>query len=219
MFNFIKKSSLIFIVFLSSFAVNANLILGSTDYVTISHGYNEDGTENLIDWAWASSVSVQYDGEFEYDGSGNLIFDSSGNPIPVTPGGTYNELFEPGHIEGWRTAESDEFSFFLSDVKIDSFIDKEGNYIVATSFWNSLYKDATRVSEDAFTSNYRTNLWVEGSVFDWSNLPVDYESDTSYYDTFYVRNHVDPQPVPEPSTLLIFAMGLIALVSKQRLFK
>jgi len=41
-------------------------------------------------------------------------------------------------------------------------------------------------------------------------------------ETFYIRKTVNltngTTPVPEPSTLLIFSLGLIALASKKRLF-
>jgi len=41
----------------------------------------------------------------------------------------------------------------------------------------------------------------------------------STFDTFYFRVQGSRTiPVPEPSTLIIFALGLIALVSKKRLF-
>jgi len=93
---------------------------------------------------------------------------------------------------------------------IDKFLDENNNYIEATSFWNSLYNDAGDISVDAFGStNYKTSSWIEGSFYDDND-----NNDTSYYDTFYVRTH-GTTSVPEPSTLLIFALGLIAFASKK----
>jgi len=76
MFKFIKKSSFILTFLLGSFAVNAGVIDYSVvkvtdnddstlDYISIKH---DDGS-SWLDWAWASSVSVQYDGFFILDGN------------------------------------------------------------------------------------------------------------------------------------------------------
>jgi len=235
MFKFIKKSSFILMFLFGSFAVNANLIpLTSNDYITVDHG-----NKNLIDWAWASSVNVQFDGDFTYDDLGNIqlefegayIYDSFGkfidNPTvgkTISPT-TYNELYAPDHIEGWRVATEDEFTFFQLNIGISDFRDEKNNLIHATSFWNSLYTDGGDISIDAFESEasifngtgYKTSSWAEGSFFDFS--APDITGDISWYDTFYVRTHSsDLTPVPEPSTLMIFALGLIALASKKKAF-
>nr|MBL0709860.1 PEP-CTERM sorting domain-containing protein [Colwellia sp.] len=188
---------------------NANLL--SSNYITVNHD------NHLVDWAWASMVSVQYDtdGSFKLDVNGDLSFDQNGNPELKDDSDIYNEFYAPEHVEGWRVATEQEFNFFKSNILIDDFIDDDDNYIVATSFWNSLYTESNDISIDAFHiediyngTGYKTSSWVEGSF--------NKDNDQSYYDTFYVRTHnSEPQPVPEPSTLMIFALGLIALASKK----
>jgi len=214
MFKLIRKSSFILTFLLGSFAVNANLL--SSNYIIVEHDNN-----HFVDWAWASSVNVQYDGFFELDVNGELIFDENGNPVLQDSTDQYNELYAPEHIEGWRIATDEEFSFFQNNVGIESFINADKTYIVATSFWNSFYTENEDISIDAFPesnglngSGYKASSWVDGSFYD-----VDNYNPTWVYDTFYVRTHSsDPQPVPEPSTLMIFALGLTVLASKKKLF-
>jgi len=222
MFKFIKKSSFILTFLVGSFAVNAGLLTGdytitkftdsnidTLDYISVKH---DDGS-SWVDWAWASSVSVQYDGFFNLDGNGELQFDIDGNPILDDPDNDeYNELFSPEHVEGWRVATFDEFAFFQSFINLADFKDESNNYITATRFWNSIYINVEDISIDAFGStNYKTSSRVEGTFSDDDNIG------TSTYDTFYVRTHSsDSTPIPEPSTLMIFALGLIAFASKKK---
>jgi len=223
MFKFIKKSSFILIFLLGSFTVSAGIINYSIvkhdKYITIKHN---DGS-SWLDWAWASSVNVQYydgDGRFTYDGDDKLILNSEGKPLDkdnnIISESLYNELYAPDHIEGWRKAKPPEFEFFQQYIELDDFKTDEKDYIEATSWWNSLYKKASDndpdvyVDDDAFSGNM-TNSWVKGSSYNFADDDIG----TSDYDIFYVRTHV-PTSVPEPSTLMIFALGLIALASKKK---
>jgi len=192
MFKFIKKSSFILTLLLGSFAVNATLMDSSlmTDdhYITVTH---DDGS--VLDWAWVSSVSVN----FTYDDFGVLE----------------NTLFSPDLIEGWELASSTELSYFLLNIDSDDFkntLTDPGNGLdthkKATYFWNDNFHE---VNLDNLNEGDIKSSWVENSEYNFLG--------TSYYDTFYVRTHsTDPQPVPEPSTLMIFALGLIAFASKKK---
>lgn len=199
MFKFIKKSSFTFVLFLSSFAVNATPIdyrwdaslLTDDYYITVDHG-----SGNFIDWAWVSSESV------------NLSFDD----FDIVE----NTFYAPNSIDGWRLATDSEFSYFLqfySSINFRNTPTDPGNgsdtYKMATYFWNdnAAYHDVVNASD--FDDGYITSSWEEGTYYEFGG--------TSFYDTFYVRDH-QSQPVSEPSTLLIFAMGLIALASKKKLF-
>ncbi len=197
MFKFIKKSSFILTFLLGSFVVNANLMqLTNNDYITVDHGNN-----NLIDWAWASSNSVEYYYVTEMNNNG--LYETTLD----------NHFFAPETVTGWRVATTDEFNYFLGNIFLSDFTNSDGSYITAHSFWNT--NDSVYDSGD-FSLRDITSEWIEDSVLDYNQnlIPNNY-----WFDTFYVRTHsADPQPVPEPSTLMIFALGLIAFASKNKAF-
>jgi len=204
MFNFIKKYCFIFVLFFCSFLANAGLIEG-VNYIKVNHG--TEANPNYIDWAWASFVSVEKYYDVIYDLDGNIKVDGNGEDVIEL----VNTLKAPDTIFGWDNASEGELNYFIANVSIDRFING-ASFISAISFWNS-NKDEVINSTD-FEDGSVTGTWVEDSEYR-AEVNLLLNNDTSYYDTFYVRRHVQTS-VPEPSTLLIFALGLIALASKKR---
>jgi len=206
-----NKFTVIFIFVISlvfSNTSNATLItdsslLTSDNYVT----FVGDGV--TIDFAWASPVNV------EYWGNPNLE--------------TTNRLYEPDSHQGWGYASSDDLDLLLLNFTLDDFSNIDGTYIQAVSFWNSYYTDIVLRFTIAIDGELvelvdRENLknYAPGGVSSfWASAGVDGQNATgSENETFYVRKTFtnNSTPVPEPSTLMIFALGLIALASKKRLF-
>lgn len=198
MFNYLKNSSFILCVLFSSFVVNATLIK-DTHYITVDHGNG-----NLVDWAWASSTSV----EFIYLTEIELI-----NGVETEISVLDNHFSAPDTITGWRVASTDEFNYFLNNIFLSDFTKTSGDYITAHNFWNT---NDIGVDSIDFSNRDITSSWVKDSTLDYNQ---GLEPDMHWFDTFYARTHVDTQPVPEPSTLMIFALGLIALASKKKLSK
>jgi len=99
--------------------------------------------------------------------------------------------------KGWRFAtEVDELAELASLTLADF---TNGNeFLHAALYWNTWLMS---VSLDAFEDNQIASAWVDGSV----------------HDTFYLRDI--PSEVPEPSTLLIFAIALITLSLRKRAIK
>ena len=194
MFNIFKKTSFIICIFLTSFIANANLIQ-DINYITVDHGNGE-----LIDWAWASSSNVEYIYVTEF---------VNGQEVQVLD----NHFFAPETILGWRLASTSEFNYFLNNIFLSDFTKADGSFITAHSFWNT---NDTAPNSDDFNLRDITSTWVENSVLDFNRglMPDNY-----WFDTFYVRTHQDVQSVPEPTTLLIFSLGLIALVTRKKMRK
>jgi len=188
MLNF-KVFSFVLVIFLASSVANATLmdssLLTDDHYITVTHG---DGS--VLDWAWVSSVSVN----FTYDGNGDLS----------------NTLYAPDLIEGWRTASVNEWNYFSQTIGANDFKNiptDPGNgsdtHKIATYFWNDNFHEVYLYD---FNSGDITSSWIEDSEYDFWG--------TSYYDTFYVRTHV-ANSVPEPASILIFALALITLASRK----
>ena len=73
-------------------------------------------------------------------------------------------------------------------------------------FWNTSLTDVTSVDVDAFNAGLiETYLVGDDNGSSWA------------YETFYVRD--TPSDVPEPSTILIFAIALIALSLRKRIIQ
>ncbi|MFT7006486.1 MAG: hypothetical protein ACJAXJ_000994 [Colwellia sp.] len=202
-----NKFTVIFI-FITSLVLsntsNATLItdpLTSANYVT----YVGDGI--TIDFAWASIVNTEY----------------WGDPSLVTT----NRLYAPDLHQGWDYATENDLDILFANFVLDDFDNKDGTYIQAVSFWNSIFDDIVT----------RETIPIKGVLTEFINKAnlSDYNRQTTSsslllsgidgvgiaganFETFYVRKTNTSTPVPEPSTLMIFSLGLIALVSKKRLF-
>lgn len=110
-------------------------------------------------------------------------------------GSNENELMLPEFHSGWRFATLNELNILKTDLGLAAFMRLDGSYIQAVRYWNTTF---THVDSGDFFSGYISSQWGSGS-----------------YETFYVRESI---PVPEPTTLLIFAMGLIGLGLRKRTF-
>jgi len=99
--------------------------------------------------------------------------------------------------KGWRFATEVDELVELATLTLADFTN--GNELLhAALYWNTWLMS---VSPEAFEDEHLASVWVDGSV----------------YDTFYLRDI--PSEVPEPSTLLIFAIALITLSLRKRAIK
>jgi hypothetical protein len=110
---------------------------------------------------------------------------------------------------------------YISDVSHTG--DMSANKIASEWSWNVASDDDNVNPVDPLVSklewNLTPDLWSISDQADQQDRITSNSRDT--FDTLYFRVH-DAQnnatSVPEPSTLMIFALGLIALASKKRLF-
>ncbi len=187
--------------------------LTSDDYIV----YNYDGVD--YDIAWVSDVSSEI-----------WFIDSDYN---------YNLLFEADYHSGWNFAGENgipTIDDIFSDISGEQLLAKfkrEGQFVQAFEYWNSVFNtvldDGDNLNNKEISSMWNWNIPLDMDIEALSPIEkedLDFEISDSdqntFYDTFYFRASVaqtdDSTPVPEPSTLMIFALGLIALASKKRLF-
>ncbi|MFB0980307.1 MAG: PEP-CTERM sorting domain-containing protein [Alteromonadaceae bacterium] len=187
MIKYSFKLATILFLFLSTVA-HAGLITDLTEnnYITIDE----------LDWAWASTVNVEF-----HTKSGNTL---SG----------------PGDNFGWRyatTSELDAFKFAHEAAKelltLRDDDEEITGYKHALSFWNDKIDELELVTPFFFTMTNDIDDFNNGLI----NSTVGVNEAEFDYLTFYVRN--TPAQVPEPSTLMIFAIALIALSMKKRAIK
>ena len=185
--------------------------LTTDDYIV----YNYNGVD--YDIAWASQVSSEV-----------WFVDENYN---------YNLLFAADYHAGWSFAGendiptiNDMFSGISGTALLAEFT-RGGEFVHAFEFWNSFFdipENGLNLGnkEIASTWDWRipTGINIDALSSD-DKYDLDWEingAGSTHYDTFYFRTSVSPvddsTPVPEPSTLMIFALGLIALASKKRLF-
>jgi len=116
-----------------------------------------------------------------------------------------NVLYAPTFHEGWRFASEIELTILKTQLTIEDFtgIDANGDSftIQAIEYWNTHY---VRFNVEDFNKDWVNSNWTLNPSIDWN------------YETFYVR---DAAQVPEPSTIMIFAIALIALSLRKRAIK
>jgi hypothetical protein len=145
-----------------------------------------------LDWAWASSVNVKYDAALD------------------------NTLYDPDFHDGWRYATIPELALFKFDSALSlsyfaytDAVTGEQAYKHALNYWNSNIEKLTLTRQFFIPTDIED--FIEGRV--QSEI---LNTATSYNDqTFYVRT----AQVPEPSTIMIFAIALIALSMRKRAIK
>lgn len=191
---------------------NASLITDSS-LLTSDHYVTYSDENVTIDFAWASPINVEYWGE-----PGEL--------------GT-NRLYAPTLHQGWSYASQEDINILLANFTLADFTIGEGDdrtFINAVQFWNTIFDDVVlRLDLDNNPDNgYELVDWqnlenLENGLVrsEWTASGVNGQGvgGTYYYETFYVRkivNNAPSTPVPEPSTLMIFAIALIALSLKTR---
>jgi len=207
MIKFIQRF-LIVLSFITAGVANATLItedLTEDNYVTIGQ----------LDWAWAS------------------VINTNGVALNEIYGPT--DVFDPALNVTWRYAQADELSAFIAlildntDHYLDLFTlkDEFGNtlkddqnrvqYKHAIPFWNSAYEDVYSGSGGNVDNFLAGKINSKVSTFSGSFNPFVASPEDWYYETFYVRNTT--AQVPEPSTIMIFAIALIALSMRKRTAK
>ena len=187
-------SSLIFFIFVSFFSLSqASPITNLTAQNLIDRDYT-----NAEDQLSANLLGVNYITYKGYDWAWASY-------VNVENFDVNNTLYAPQLQKNWGFATGDLFNVLINDLTIDDFKKSTGEYIHAAQFFNSDFHEVnTQFTEFIFSESMVRSEWYGG----------DYSEERAQYNTFYVR----PSQVPEPSTLMIFALGLIALVSKKRLF-
>jgi hypothetical protein len=184
--------------------------LTTDDYIV----YNKGGVN--YDIAWASQVNSEvWFVDIDYN---------------------YNVLFTADYHAGWSFAGEngiptiDEIFLGITGAELLAEFTRNGEFVHAFEYWNSFF--------DTPEHGFNLSNKEIASAWDWS-IPLGIDIDAlslsdkedldfeitdldTGYDTFYIRfSQVQGNgstPVPEPSTLVIFTLGLIALVSKNKLF-
>jgi len=212
------KSLLVIITFVSSFASFAGLITPNTS----SLAQNSYVTYGGYDWTWASTFNVQFyfcdpksdDNTINYDDYLSTVY--SGNACANT---FSNQLMSVGYHQGWSffedllpnsgTTLSVYLESFLTANKtsvLDLFTDTNGNKIQSFGYWNTSI-NTTSAFNAAFVSDWRTKTRAAVSPF---------TDPSAFANTIYVRKTQTSNPVPEPATILIFAIALLALSVRSR---
>jgi hypothetical protein len=190
MIKFILKS-IFSVVLLFSSASNAGIIESDlTDQHFIT--YNE------IDWTWASPVNAT----------------SWGN----------NTLYGPEAHAGWRYATQDELNILRYTLTPSAFLKTDENgqdyYVQSVEYWNDVFTSITLsgdVDGGVSITNFSDGFITSGFSYNGYYHDMGFE-EVDFWETFYVRDVADrvTTQVPEPSTLAIFAIALIALSLKKR---
>jgi len=199
----------LFIAVFLFFSTQSNAtIISSDDY--IQYDSDGDGVANF-DIIWASSFAFQFYGcTATISNRENYYADvygsAAGEDIECA-----NQLLAPEFVmNGWMFAEQvsgidigDISTLFASGE-----FENNGVYINGFSYWNT---DA-----DAIVSVNPFNLNV---ISDWRSLnpfgnPFGFNFDQRLFsNVFYVRESL---PVPEPSTLIVFVLGIIGLSMRKK---
>lgn len=109
-------------------------------------------TYKNLDWAWASSVNVQF-------------FNN-------------NELYLPTIYDGWRFATDNELDILFNELTLADFERSKGVYISATKYWNS---EIFTISTESFNTNQLASYWELGSSLGFTaHFPQNWWYDTFY---------------------------------------
>ncbi|PCI56407.1 MAG: hypothetical protein COB45_05225 [Gammaproteobacteria bacterium] len=200
------KVNIVLCFFISSFAYAALIttpLVAETD--TTRGNYI---TYQGLDIAWASSVNS----ERMY-----LSLDE------------FNALLAPSTHTGWGFATTEQWDIItaLSGSELLALFTRESDktLIQAFEYWNTVIDGSTDVFDIANLQIRSNWSWSVPALEDTDNLTDVQKTaqfneiisiNTSRFDTFYVRQTMST-PVPEPTTLMIFSLGLIALVSRKKL--
>ncbi len=186
----------VFIIFLTNTS-NATLITDSSQ-LTSDHYVTYVGGGFTIDFAWASSINVEYWGD------------------PAL--GTTNRLYAPDLHQGWSYASDEDLMILFANFELDDFSNGDGTYIQAVSFWNTVFDDIViRLNIGGVDMVFDGNLldYTPGKVSsEWASSGVNgITTLNSGNETFYVRKI---NTIPEPATIFILAMALIALAGHKK---
>jgi len=192
------------------FAVNILIALTLLAFVSISQAtpitnltqteLNNDDYTNAEDLLLDSLLGINYINYKGYDWAWV-------SPVNLEDYYGQNILYAPELHKNWMFADQTLLNILKTELTLADFTDINGNAIHAAQFFNSEYH---YVDKDNFKPESISSEWIAPNAFMASFF--------GQYETFYIRVHADSKSVPEPSTLMIFALGLIALASKKRLF-
>jgi hypothetical protein len=185
------------------------------------------------DWTWASPYNVQFfncsmavkNDQFFTDHE-TVIYDNSGNECGLGA----NQLLAPSFHEGWSFFESlfaaellsnpvtlEDYLFSLTGKDVyDVFTDSNGNLINSFEYWNT-NNNLTAPYDQDFESDWTNNerfykeIVVNSPTTMFFSLLSSNSTSFPLVNTVYVRKSTSSQPIPEPSTLLIIAVGLLTI--------
>jgi hypothetical protein len=215
-------------------------------YITVNN-YNNSGIDIDIAWASSVNTERYYsigNGAFEI----NTLYAPEQFHTGNTENDVIDEGWHFAEENALSSSLLASFTSFDSGSLLASFTTTPETYINAFQYWNSDLIDVngniSEIEQNQVASEWVWNIGGDDdnvtppsgtSKPDWNSMPETWDVgeqfaqkdriDGTYFinfETFYFRVN-DPQtgnatPVPEPSTLMIFALGLIALASKKRLF-
>jgi hypothetical protein len=201
------KVNIIVCLFITSFAQATLIPLGQNLSEDLYFEHTIKGIN--YDIAWASKVNTQ----------------------KIYEGINVNILYDPTIRTGWNYADDDQLASLINLADTGLLLKKltrdDKTLRHAFEFWNDYYTAPTDIvgTDDIISGLVASNLaWkfpsgIISRDFDLTEYSEITGTDNINYDTFYFRVQDNGStPVPEPSTLMIFALGLIALASKKRLF-
>jgi hypothetical protein len=141
------------------------------------------------DWTWASPVNITT--QTFGGGFGQLAF---------------TNIFEDANFHaGWMDFDEindpDIYTLFEA-LTLGHFTRSDGSIIHSAAYWNSYY---TEVDSTQAQFADRKGQKFESDIYE-------------QFETFYVRA-TPPSQVPEPSTIMVFAIALIALSLRKRAIK
>lgn len=210
-------------------------------YITFNN-YNNSGID--IDVAWVSEVNTEryyFIGNNEYEintlyspdkfHEGSNVIDSGwhfaeDNALSSSLLGSFSS-YAPGSLLAYFTTAPEiyinafeHWNSYISEVSNTANI--SANEVGSEWVWN-IAEDDDNVTPDPLISKSQWNLTPELWSINDQTLQKNRITDTSRdaYDTLYFRVHnaqIDnTTPVPEPTTLMIFALGLITLANRKKL--
>ncbi|MBL4658809.1 MAG: PEP-CTERM sorting domain-containing protein [Alcanivoracaceae bacterium] len=212
-----------FIVILTfiSFSANANLITYNTENELkyISYQSEDFGSYDLV---WASAYNVQFVG-FGCFGveSDEQYLNELYSPLPAG----CNQLLSATQVVDYN--DWGYYSDLSLQVDMNEFLesiyrDIYGNVPVSLLISN-IFKDGNG-QFDSFSiwntslinGNTVSGKSREEAVSNWTDPLLDTVTFSQTSTVYFRKSKI--QPVPEPSTLLIFSLGLIALASRKKIF-
>jgi len=193
MIKFISKFFVV-LSFIATGAANATLI--TTDLTEDTYITYKD-----IDWTWASPVN-----EASWESGSNI-------------------LYGPELHAGWRYASLAELNTLRNELTLLDFTKKDINgddfYVQSVEYWNSDFLSISESLEPDASDSVDDFLggWISSDPSYYPGVHADDE--LNLWDRFYVRDIADrvSTPVPEPSTIMTFAIALIALSMRKRAIK
>jgi len=211
---------LFFIITAITFSSHAGLINLSETLDDADHSVFV--TSGGYDWAWASPISVQFIDCVVGGVSDADIANKDNFLTSVFPNDTSsqdqcaNQLLAANYRDGWSFYNGSQNGLISDLPSIDKFFNAQyGTYITAFEYWNTGISSVADVGFNPWSlaQRYVNSDWTKpGYIRQVNNNSI---GNNTYllYNTFYVRKS---QPVPEPSTILILAIGLLGLSARLR---